>query len=116
MEATPTDVKDEPVKDGKKSERPRIWRETPLTKELLFYGCDEVGRTGWFLRLVVSGLFPRRIGPFQTQQEALAVLEEFIAGIQSGPLCDAENDIGRRQAYVVEGIPVLQGDHDLSVA
>ncbi len=39
----------------------RIWRERTLTEEEVFHGTDEAGRTGWFLRLSVTGLYPRRL-------------------------------------------------------
>ncbi|BFU94312.1 MAG: hypothetical protein NTNFB02_10340 [Nitrospira sp.] len=112
MEATLTEVNDEQLKEKEAADRQRVWRETALTKDLLFHGRDEAGRTGWFLRLAVSGLYPRRIGPFQTQRQALEVLEEFIADIQTRTLCDVENNLEEHQVYVAEGVPVLRGEHD----
>jgi hypothetical protein len=41
----------------------RTWRELPVTEDMLFRGTDERGRSGWFVRLTVGGMFPRRVGP-----------------------------------------------------
>lgn len=41
---------------------PHQFRECPISEEWLFQGTDEVGREGWFLRLTISGLYPRRVG------------------------------------------------------
>jgi len=87
----------------------RIWRERPVTGDVIFRGTDESGRSGWFLRLTVSGLYPRRVGPYRTKDHALEVLEEFIAGVDVHALCDLENDKTATQAYVVEGVPRLVG-------
>ena len=38
----------------------RTWRELPVTEDMLFRGTDERGRSGWFMRLTVGGMFPRR--------------------------------------------------------
>jgi len=87
----------------------KIWRERPITEDLLFQGTDECGRSGWFLRLTVSGLYPRRVGPYRTKDHALKVLEEFIATVEVEALVNIENDKTYTQAYVVEGVPLLVG-------
>ena len=51
----------------------RIWRERALSEEELLHGTDEAGRTGWFLRLTLPGLYPRRIGPYPSHEAASAV-------------------------------------------
>lgn len=87
----------------------RIWRETPIINDIIFRGKDACGRSGWFLRLTVSGLYPRRVGPYPTKRAAIDVLEEFIAHVQVEPLCSLEGDRTAQQAYVVEGVPTLKG-------
>ena len=83
------------------------WRERPVTEDLIFRGTDDCGRSGWFLRLTASGLYPRRVGPYRTQRQAIEVLEAFTAELALGPLLDLANAMTRTQAYVVEGVPVL---------
>ena len=88
--------------------RVNIWREWPLTEDMIFRGQDEAGRSGWFLRLTVTGLYPRRVGPYRTMDQALEVLEEFLCQVQIEPLCHLENDQTVMQAYVIEGVPTLK--------
>ena len=81
-----------------------------MTDDVIFQGTDECGRSGWFLRVMVSGLYPRRIGPYRTKNQALEVLEEFIAEVLVEPMINLENETRGTQAYVIEGIPLLMGD------
>ena len=85
------------------------WRERPVTEEVIFKGTDDCGRSGWFLRLTVSGLYPRRVGPYRTQRQAIEVLEAFTAELALGPLLDLHNNMTSQQVYVIEGVPVLAG-------
>ena len=39
---------------------------------------NERGRTVWFLRFQITGLKPRRFGPFQTEQETLRCLNKLL--------------------------------------
>ena len=57
---------------------PHLCRERALSKDWLFHGKDELGRGGWFLRIEVTGMFPRRCGPFASLDDACAFLEEFL--------------------------------------
>lgn len=85
----------------------KVWRERTLTEDELFHGVDEAGRTGWFLRLSLTGLYPRRIGPYHTKEEALEVLEAVAAAFVQEPLVDLLNDLTATQACVQEGVPYL---------
>ncbi len=87
----------------------RNWLETPITEDILFRGKDAHGRAGWFLRLTVTGLYPRRIGPYATRTKALEVLAWFVADIELGQFLDLENEVKETQAYIVEGVPTLKG-------
>lgn len=49
----------------------RVWRERALTEDELFEATNEVGCSGWFLRLSISGMYPRRVGPYSDQESAL---------------------------------------------
>lgn len=92
-----------------RDEDPRSWsfREQELSKEWLFQGKDERGFDGWFLRLEVTGLYPRRVGPFSSQEKALECLEEFLGEVAMGPLCEIGNTVGDVAVCVTEGIPRL---------
>jgi hypothetical protein len=85
------------------------WRERPVTEDLIFRGTDDCGRSGWFLRLTASGLYPRRVGPYRTQRQAIEVFEAFTAELALGAFLDLHNDMTSTQAYVVEGVPLLAG-------
>lgn len=86
----------------------RIWRETPITTDIIFPGEDEYGRSGWFVRLTVSGLYPRRVGPYPTKGAAVDVLEEFLLGAITEALLEVENGVEDHSTYVVEGFPQMQ--------
>jgi hypothetical protein len=47
---------------------------------------DEQGRTVWFLRFQATGLYPRRIGPFQTKHGALVCLDKMLEEIVKTPI------------------------------
>ena len=87
----------------------RTWRELPVTEDVLFRGTDERGHAGWFVRLTVGGMFPRRIGPYRTKSEASDVLEEFMANIYLELFLNLMNDMKDHQVYVVEGVTTLKG-------
>ena len=85
------------------------WRELPVTEDMLFRGTDERGRAGWFCRLTVGGLFPRRVGPYRTKSEAREVLEEFIGEIRLELFLNLLNAVDNPQVCVIEGVPTLKG-------
>ena len=107
MEKSMTLVKGEP--EAKPTGPCRTWRERPITRDVVFRGKDECGRTGWFVRITVSGLYPRRVGPYLTKRTAIDKLEEILAGLIQEPLLEMESDITDPQAFVIEGIPTLNG-------
>ena len=87
----------------------RTWRELPVTEDMLFRGTDERGRSGWFVRLTVGGMFPRRVGPYRTKSDARDVLEDFIADVHLELFLNLINDMNGEQVIVVEGVPTLNG-------
>ena len=107
MEKSVTLVKGEP--EAESTGPCRTWREKPITRDVVFRGKDECGRTGWFVRITVSGLYPRRVGPYPTKRTAIDGLEEILAGMIQEPLLEMETDITNTQTYVIEGIPMLNG-------
>jgi hypothetical protein len=83
-------------------------RERPLSEDWLFQGKDEVGREGWFLRIEVTGMYPRRCGPFKTQAEACDLLEGFLNGHVLGGFVDIQGEMDHpNQTCIVEGVPHL---------
>jgi hypothetical protein len=91
--------------------RVKIWRERPVTEEVIFKGTDDCGRSGWFLRLMVSGLYPRRVGPYRTKGQALNALESFVYEVELELFCNLHNEMRDAQVYVVEGVPQLIGSN-----
>ena len=86
------------------------WNERPLSPNQLFCGQDETGRRGWFLRMEITGLYPRRVGPFPTRAEALDCVEELLAVIILEPLLNLQNELsGSSRRCVIEGVPTLTG-------
>jgi hypothetical protein len=88
----------------------RSLRELPVTDDELFRGTDERGRSGWFVRLTVGGMFPRRVGPYRTNSEASEVLEDFMEEIQMELFLNLMNAMKDHQVYVIEGVPTLLAD------
>jgi len=84
-------------------------RECPISEEWLFQGKDELGREGWFLRIEVTGLYPRRCGPFTSQAAACEFLETALGDEVLEIMCNIQNKMsyGPKQACVVEGVPRL---------
>ena len=93
----------------KPARRAKIWRERPVTEDVIFKGTDECGRSGWFLRLTVSGLYPRRVGPYRTKGQALDALEGFVSEVELEAFCNLHNEMQDAQVCVVEGVPQLVG-------
>lgn len=106
MDATVTLVDTDTVPAPKAA---RTWRERLVSGRWLFRAQDAAGRRGWFLRVEVTGLYARRVGPFPTRMDALDRLETLLAEITLGPLMDLHNDLTSEQAYATEEMPRLTG-------
>ncbi|QPD04937.1 MAG: hypothetical protein Nkreftii_002711 [Candidatus Nitrospira kreftii] len=85
------------------ADAPQVWYARTPSEEAVFHGEDELGRTGWFLRLEVTGLFPRRCGPFASREEAVETLDRFLSDLVPGALCELGNELDAGQC-VVEGV------------
>ena len=90
-------------------EAKRTWRERHVSDRWLFRAQDDAGRRGWFLRFEVTGLYPRRVGPFPTRTDALKCVETLLAEITLGAMLDLHNELASEQACVTEEIPRLTG-------
>ena len=99
-------TKSKPSQKTRKAD-PKVWRERALAEDELFEGTDEVGRSGWFLRLSLTGMYPRRVGPYSSKEDALEVLEAVVAEFTLDTLIDILNAMERNQECVVEGVPQL---------
>lgn len=87
---------------------PHHERERPLSDDWLFQGKDEVGREGWFLRIEVTGMYPRRCGLFTTRENAYEFLEGFLNGHVLEAFCNIQSEmVAPDQASIVEGVPRL---------
>jgi hypothetical protein len=106
---TPLGLVTDETPDMKPKEKDGTCRELPVTEDVLFRGTDERGHSGWFIRLIVDGLFPRRVGPYRTKSEASDVLEEFMTNVQFELFMNLMNEMEGQQVIVVEGIPTLKG-------
>jgi hypothetical protein len=80
-----------------------VYRECPLSDQSIFYEAEEANCQGWFLRIQVTGMYPRRCGPFATREGALGFLDNFISRALMNAFSELENQITVGQAYVVEG-------------
>jgi hypothetical protein len=74
------------VAEGASRETPpgRIWMkcvERPIQPGWLIQMKDESRRTVWYVRMEVTGLFPRRYGPFSSKKGALYFLNEQLDGL-----------------------------------
>ncbi|MBS0151672.1 MAG: hypothetical protein JSR31_12085 [Nitrospira sp.] len=85
----------------------RIWRERAIAEEDLFYGEDGAGWMGWFLRLSLTGMYPRRIGAFHTREEALDVLEAVAYQFEVEIMTEIQNDLESHQVCIQEGVAPL---------
>ena len=93
------------------ADAPQVWHERALAEKSVFHGEDELGRTGWFLRLEVTGLFPRRCGPFASREEAVDTLGRFLGDLVPGALGELRNELDVGQC-VVEGFqPITATAH-----
>jgi hypothetical protein len=70
-------MKESTTEPNKKKREQIVNIETPPNPDW-FVSTREQGRTVWYLRLRVTGMFPRRFGPFQNRHRALLALDGMI--------------------------------------
>lgn len=71
-------VPKEPTTEPSNKKRERLVNiETPPKPEW-FVRTREQGRTVWYLRLRLTGMFPRRYGPFRNRHRALLALDGML--------------------------------------
>jgi hypothetical protein len=96
MGASLTDTdKATPLRPRKKRERIQIM-ETPPCEKWFRRSRDQWGREVWFLRVQVTGLRPRRFGPFPTKHKGLLFLDHMLNEVTDA-ICNTSNDLDRYQ-------------------
>ena len=86
-----TTVPKETTTEPKKKRERIVLIETPPKPEW-FVSTREGGRTVWYLRFTVTGMLPRRFGPFQSRHKALLALDAIIDVIETGELEDRADE------------------------
>lgn len=107
MKQSHTNVSVNELDETTQENQVRVWRERILTDDDLFHGTDEAGRVGWFLRLSLTGMYPRRIGPYHTKTEALSVLDGVAAEFVMDTLTNIQSDLESHQTCIQEGVAPL---------
>jgi hypothetical protein len=85
--------------------------ETPPNPDW-FVRTREQGRTVWYLRFRMTGMFPRRFGPFQNRHRALLALDGMIDAMTDSncEMCDAAEKYGLQRRYQQNWGPVIEDD------
>lgn len=104
-------VKDTPTEPSKKTRERIVNIETPPTPDW-FVSTREQGRTVWYLRFRVTGMFPRRFGPFQNRHQALLALDGIIGALDyvNGEVCDAAREYRLKRRFQQNWGPVIEDD------
>lgn len=105
-----TTVPKEPTTEKKKRER-LVNIETPPKPEW-FVRTREQGRIVWYLRLRLTGMFPRRFGPFRNRHRALLALDDMINAMTdvTAECQDAAQKYGLNRQFSMNYGPVIEDD------
>lgn len=106
-----TIVKESTTEPSKK-QRERIANiETPPNPDW-FVSTREQGRTVLYVRLRVTGMFPRRFGPFQNHHRAMLALDGMISAMTDAncEVCDAAKKYQLRRRFQQTWGPVIEDD------
>ena len=79
----------------KKRERIEIIEMKPR-EEWFRRSRDQFGRPAWFVRVEMTGLRPRRFGPFPTKYKGLLFLDHLLNEVADA-VCSASGDLDRYQ-------------------
>jgi len=83
------------VTPRKKRERIQLMEVKPC-EEWFLRSRDQFGRPVWFVRVEMTGLRPRRFGPFATKHKGLLFLDHLLNDLTDA-LCSASNALDRYQ-------------------
>lgn len=76
-----TTVPKECAAEPSKKKRERIGNVETTPNPDWFVSTREQGRTVWYLRFRVTGMFPRRFGPFASRHKALLALDAMLGSM-----------------------------------
>ncbi len=105
-----TTVPKTPTTEHKKRER-LVCIETPPKPEW-FVRTREQSQTVWYLRLRLTGMFPRRFGPFRNRHRALLALDDMIHAMTdvTAECQDAAQKYGLNRQFRMNCQPVIEDD------
>jgi hypothetical protein len=95
-----------------KKEREKIGHiETPPKSEW-FVSIRERGRKVWYLRFTMTGILPRRFGPFQSRHRALLALDRMLDTMVDGisGIQDVARDYQMRRRFQQTWGPVIEDE------
>ena len=69
--------------------------ETTPKPEWVVRGKDERGRTVWYARIEITGLLPRRYGPFKSRAQAILFLDDAVRHFPEPLDCQVRDDARR---------------------
>ena len=110
--ATGLAIVEERTTEPNKKKRERIVLiETPPKPEW-FVKTREHGRTVWYLRLTVTGMLPRRFGPFKNRHQALLALDGMLDAIGDAHAgcCDQADKYRLKRRFQHNWGPVIEDD------
>lgn len=99
-----------PVRTRKQRERIQIM-EVPPNQEWFQKSRDQWGREVWFVRVQMTGLRPRRFGPFPTKHKGLLFLDHMLNKVTE-VICDVTSDLERYQ-YPVRRFGLRSGHYPI---
>ena len=105
-----TTVPQGPKPSKKECERIQLI-ETPPKPEW-FVKTVEKGRTVWYLRFTMTGMFPRRFGPFKSRHQALLALDRMLDTMSDGisGIQDVARDYQMPRRFQQTWGPVIEDD------
>ena len=83
--------------------------ETPPNQEW-FVRTRERGRTVWYLRFIVTGMLPRRFGPFASRHKALLALDAMLDTLEE-QIWNLNNPAGEfrlKRRFQLNSDPVIE--------
>lgn len=95
-----------------KKERERIaCIETP-PKPDWFVSTREQGRTVWYLRFRVTGMLPRRFGPFASRHKAILALDAMLDALEEmiWNLNDPAKEFRLKRRFQLNSDPVIEDE------
>lgn len=95
---------------AEKKERERISLIEMPPRPEWFVRTREHGRTVWYLRLIVTGMLPRRFGPFASRHKALLALDAMLdeIGDVNADICDRVEKYRLKRRFQHNWGPVIE--------